>query len=145
MKKAILGQTVVRWLRVGLLGAAVASPAGWATTVSEAGITSPLLLPSGSLSQSDRKKIEAQREQYLAATAADDKGDVKTFETLSEALTDYPLYPYLAYRDFRRNLPSLSRADVEAFIKKYPNMPFTQSARTAYFRQLVNQPSGQSC
>jgi soluble lytic murein transglycosylase len=52
-----------------------------------------LLLPAVASAVS----IEIQRKQYQEAKKALQKGDLATFNKLSDTLKDYPLYPYLRY------------------------------------------------
>ena len=48
-------------------------------------------------------------------------------------LAPHPLYPYLEARAYRDNLASMPTATLVAFLKKYPNDPFSGTlAKQAY-------------
>ncbi|ODA33645.1 lytic transglycosylase [Veronia pacifica] len=77
-----------------------------------------------------------QRSDYRAAITADDKKRYRDFKRLKYGLKDYPLYPYLAYREFMRELPSATLTRVKRFEERYADMPFTTTLRSRYLGLL---------
>ncbi|WP_159064923.1 murein transglycosylase [Thaumasiovibrio subtropicus] len=78
-----------------------------------------------------------KRDDYTAAKEALDAGNVVKFGMLSAQLHNYPLWPYLDYRMFRRDLSSRSIDEVNHFLAKYPDLPFINSVKDGYLRQLA--------
>ena len=53
------------------------------------------------------------------------------------ALHNYPLYPYLRYRDLSRRLANFPAAEVREFLQTYPDSPLAGRLRNAWLRQLA--------
>ena len=53
------------------------------------------------------------------------------------ALRDYPLYPYLRYRDLSRRLPEFPASEIRDFLQTYPGSPLAGPLRTAWLRRLA--------
>ncbi|HEY0721554.1 MAG TPA: transglycosylase SLT domain-containing protein [Gammaproteobacteria bacterium] len=95
-----------------------------------------LLLASGvALAASTTKQ---QRQHFLDARAALEKGDTARFDKLSGQLRDYPLYPYLLYWQMMR-AESLDSERVRGFLSRYGDAPFTQPLREQWLAQLADQ------
>ncbi|OOF09370.1 murein transglycosylase [Salinivibrio sp. PR5] len=87
----------------------------------------------------DGTELTPQQRQYEAAIDAIERGDLKRFRTLKGQLRDYPLYPYLDYRDFTRNLSLKSHKSVTNFINRYSSLPFVNSLRADYLTLLADR------
>ncbi|WP_407332289.1 murein transglycosylase [Enterovibrio sp. 27052020O] len=83
--------------------------------------------------------LEEQRTRYEKAISAIERNDVETFSTLKSGLNSYPLYPYLDYREFMRELSSADVKDVEAFVGRYDELPFTNTVRARYLNVLASR------
>lgn len=53
------------------------------------------------------------------------------------ALRDYPLYPYLRYRDLSRRLPEFPASEVRDFLQTYSGSPLAGPLRNAWLRRLA--------
>ncbi|WBA11201.1 murein transglycosylase [Salinivibrio kushneri] len=95
-------------------------------------------LALASASPDSGQMTPAQR-QYEAAIDAIERGELRQFRRLKAKLRDYPLYPYLDYRDFTRNLSEKSPTSVTNFIQRYTTMPFANSLRADYLTLLANR------
>lgn len=84
-------------------------------------------------------QMTPQQRQYEAAIDAIERGDLHQFHRLKAQLRDYPLYPYLDYRDFTRNLAKKSHTSVTNFIQRYATMPFANSLRADYLTLLADR------
>lgn len=103
-----------------------AAPIGLALLI--AGIT-----PAQALS------LDEQRTRYEKAIAAIERNDLATFSSLKAQIKNYPLYPYLEYRDFTRDLNKASPKQVENFLARYDALPFTDTIRARYINVLASQ------
>lgn len=83
--------------------------------------------------------LAAQRERYQAIKQAWDANDNHRVASLMPTLTEYPLYPYLAYRRLTQDLNTISGAQVETFIKQYPHFPLNQKLSTLFVNQLAQR------
>jgi len=81
---------------------------------------------------------EQQRQRFLEAREALDKGDGARFEKLSVQLRDYPLYPYLTYWQMER-MDALDGRRVHAFLYRYGDAPFVTPLRERWLRQLAGK------
>lgn len=76
---------------------------------------------------------------FLAAEKAYSKGDLKTYAKLKKALKDYPLYPYLEYKELLKKLDAKHRKDIDGFISKYSNSPLADRLKYRFIHQLARQ------
>lgn len=81
----------------------------------------------------------AQREQFRAAYAAAQRTPPGDWKKLAVGLDDYPLYPYLESAVLRRAIAKASRADVERFLKRWPDSLPESDVRDAYLRELARR------
>ncbi|WP_077669972.1 murein transglycosylase [Salinivibrio costicola] len=87
----------------------------------------------------DSRQMTPHQRQYEAAIDAIESGDLHQFQRLKAQLRDYPLYPYLDYRDFTRNLSKKPHHAVTNFIQRYSTMPFANSLRADYLTLLADR------
>ena len=85
--------------------------------------------------------VEEQRKQYRDAKKALRDGKITQFLHLSEALRDYPLYPYLRYNYLQPRLQKLKAEEIEEFLNQFADFPLTESLRTKWLKHLAR--SGQ--
>nr|WP_232321969.1 murein transglycosylase [Photobacterium jeanii] len=88
--------------------------------------------------------IDEQRGWYEQAQQALDDNEPEKFSQLRDKLNDYPLTPYLDYRDFSRNLANQSIEDVQAFLKRYQSLPFSPTLRYRYATYLASSKQWQT-
>ncbi len=81
---------------------------------------------------------EQQRQRFLDARSALEKGDSARFDKLAGQLRDYSLHPYLVYWQMARQ-ESLDSERVRSFLSRYGDAPFTQPLREQWLRQLADQ------
>jgi len=83
-----------------------------------------------------KEPIVVQRAEFVAAEKALAKGHTKTYRALKAKLTQYPLYPYLEYKELRRRLSSAKSKQIQAFLDKYPDTPVSSQLRRAWLNYL---------
>lgn len=82
--------------------------------------------------------IEQQRQGFLEARTALERGDYARFEKLSSQLRDYPLHPYLLYWQMARG-GNLDRSRVRAFLIAHGDAPFVTPLREQWLEQLARE------
>jgi soluble lytic murein transglycosylase len=87
----------------------------------------------------DSFAFDTQREAFKAAEQAAGLENRILFNTLKVALRDYPLYPYLLYRDLTRHLPEASSGEVRDFLQRYQDSPLAGQLRPQWIKQLAQQ------
>lgn len=91
-----------------------------------------LIMLSGSVRADS---LAEQRVRYAEIKQAWDNKQLDVIQQLLPTLRDYPLYPYLEYRQISSNLMNEPAIAVQQFIQQHPTLP---SARTLYPR-FVNE------
>ena len=79
------------------------------------------------------------REAFLAAEAALERGDSEVFEALLEELKDYPLYPHLRYRQLSRRLASAAPDEIADFLSDYADTRQAGFLRRAWLKRLAEE------
>ena len=85
-------------------------------------VTMVLSAPAALLAQATGDDRARQRELYAQANEAFDRGRLSEFESLKQALQDYPLLPYLEYRALRPKIDTIAAtgsdtAEIDAFLQ----------------------------
>ncbi|MGA9343002.1 MAG: lytic murein transglycosylase, partial [Rhodanobacteraceae bacterium] len=82
-----------------------------------------------------------QREQFRSALAAAAHGPELVWKKLAATLDQarYPLTPYVELTALRKRVAKLSRADVEDFLKRWPDTLAASDLRDAYLRELARR------
>ena len=91
---------------------------------------------------SDRLQADAwslQRQAFQIADAALKQGDTWLFNSLKAGLEDYPLYPYLLYRDLQQRLEHNPASEVRRFLRTYTDSPVADRLRTLWLKQLAQE------
>lgn len=81
--------------------------------------------------------VQAQRNAFRAAYAAAQAGN--DWRSLATGLEDYPLYPYLEAAALQQDLDTATRAQVDAYLQRYPGLIPAENLRKAELRQLAQQ------
>lgn len=76
--------------------------------------------------------LEQQRTWYDQAQTAFDNNNMAVFNANKSKLGGYPLYPYLEYRLFNKDLDNKTPSQVKTFVNKYKALPFSQTIQRNY-------------
>lgn len=82
--------------------------------------------------------IEEQRQNYEKAMTAIEGKEMSTFKKLKSTLENYPLYPYLDYRELSQQLDTATLQQVGAFEQQYAELPFINTVRGRYLQKLAD-------
>ncbi len=88
--------------------------------------------------------LQAQRERYQAIKVAWDAKKMDEVERLMPTLYEYPLYPYLAYRELAEDLDIVSPRQVQEFINTYPTLPVAKNLKTRFVNELARRQEWKS-
>ncbi len=80
-----------------------------------------------------------QRELFLAAEKALGKNQLRLFEFFSQALRDYPLYPYLEYQSLVRRLGEVQAREIADFLERWADTPLAGRLRTRWLNLLARK------
>ncbi|WP_034912139.1 murein transglycosylase [Erwinia sp. 9145] len=98
------------------------------------GIAGALLVIT-STAQAD--SLDAQRSRYQQIKQAWDSNQMDTVAQLMPTLRDYPLYPYLEYRQLAQDLDQETGLAVNAFLQRYPTLPPARSLPSRFVNVLA--------
>lgn len=104
-------------------------------------LATPLLAAEALVENAERK---SQRAAFLAAEKALNKGRKSEYLRLKETLTSYPLYPYLEYREIRRNLGKVKAERVQEFLDHQEHTPLAWRLRNAWLDRLARRGDWQT-
>jgi soluble lytic murein transglycosylase len=79
------------------------------------------------------ESLQNQRDAFQIADQALRNGTPVDYS----ALRDYPLYPYLRYRDLSRRLPEFPASEVRDFLQTYSGSPLAGPLRNTWLRRLA--------
>jgi len=98
------------------------------------------LLLLGTLATASENPFDSTRQKlFLAAEKAIDSNNQALYRQLKFSLTDYPLYPYLEYRQLKRSLSTARPAEVETFLEEYADTPLAGLLRKRWLNQLASR------
>lgn len=83
--------------------------------------------------------LDAQRQRYLQIKQAWDGNQMETVAQLMPTLRDYPLYPYLEYRQLAQDLGQVSSAQIGEFIASHPTLPPARSLGSRFVNELARR------
>lgn len=89
--------------------------------------------------QADSNGVAAQRNAFLQAKLALQKGDRLPYLTWGSVLRDYPLYPYLVYIDLIQRMDRLPESEIYNFLQKYSDTPLAGKLRNTWLLSLAQQ------
>ena len=96
-----------------------------------------LLLALTSLwSWADGAAPETQRQRFLAAEKALQRGQLKRYEELAAGLEEYPLYPYLRFQSLKRRLSRVSSQQARSFLDDYQGSPLADRFLRSWLDEL---------
>lgn len=98
-----------------------------------------LLSAMGSSWAASSLDLETQRQIYAQAQKAFDAQQWKQAVQLQAKIANYPLTPYLAYRQFLADLADKSPKEVNTFIQTYHEFPFSNRIKPPYLDELARQ------
>ncbi|HET9835227.1 MAG TPA: lytic murein transglycosylase, partial [Rhodanobacteraceae bacterium] len=96
-----------------------------------------LLLFVPLLAHAQPSTLQHQREAFRAAYAAASGG--QDWRTLAKGLEDYPLFPYLEAAALEHDLAHADRAQIAAYLARYPDLIPAQDLRRAELTELAKQ------
>ena len=74
---------------------------------------------------------------FLAAEKAFASGDLGTYNRLKQSLKNYPLYPYLEYKELLKKLDAKNKAEIDQFISQYSDSPLADRLKYMFIKQLA--------
>jgi len=83
--------------------------------------------------------LSTQRADFLAAEKAISKGQVSRYRKLTASLKEYPLYPYLEYKELRRSLHKQKDKRIQQFLTHYADTPLASLLRNAWLNHLAKR------
>ena len=83
--------------------------------------------------------LSLQRSLFKAADRALRTENRVPFEQLKSSLGNYPLYPYLLYRDLGRRLDKTPAAEIKMFLDTYADVPIAGRLYEAWLKQLAKE------
>ena len=83
--------------------------------------------------------LAEQRVRYAEIKQAWDNKQLDVVQQLLPTLRDYPLYPYLEYRQLSGNLMNEAAIAVQQFIKTHPTLPPARSLSSRFVNELARR------
>ncbi|AKH62840.1 MULTISPECIES: murein transglycosylase [Photorhabdus] len=83
--------------------------------------------------------LDDQRQRYQQIKQAWDASDMAEVARLMPTLKDYPLYPYLKYRELTQDLALVTPEQIRGFIDSHPNLPPARSLSSRFINELAHR------
>ncbi|PKH22831.1 murein transglycosylase [Enterobacterales bacterium CwR94] len=83
--------------------------------------------------------LNEQRQRYLQIKQAWDNKQMDVVAQLMPTLQDYPLYPYLEYRQISENLDQETGLAVKRFLETHPSLPPASSLSSRFVNELARR------
>ena len=83
--------------------------------------------------------LDEQRNRYQQIKQAWDNNQMDVVAQLMPTLKDYPLYPYLEYRQLSQHLDQETGLAVNDFIKRYPTLPPVRTLASRFVNELARR------
>lgn len=83
--------------------------------------------------------LDEQRLLYKQALDSYNKRQYKKFNQLKSQLSQYPLYPYLQFKDLNKNLNQHHYKEISQFLKKYADSPLSTRLRSRLLKKLAKR------
>ncbi|MBT0726122.1 murein transglycosylase [Rosenbergiella australiborealis] len=87
--------------------------------------------------------LDEQRQRYNQVRQAWDAKQMDVVAQLMPTLKDYPLYPYLEYRQLSQDLSQDTALGVSNFVNSYPTLPAAKSLRNQFVSELARRDDWQ--
>ncbi len=88
--------------------------------------------------------LQSQREMFVRAEKALDANNLKSYRALKKQLTNYPLSPYLEYRELKKFLSSQKPENIEKFLLKHADTPLSDRLRRDWLKNLAKRKQWQT-
>ncbi|WP_436877017.1 murein transglycosylase [Siccibacter turicensis] len=95
------------------------------------------LMTVSSLARAD--SLDEQRSRYTQIKQAWDSRQMAVVEQMMPGLRDYPLYPYLQYRQLTDDLMNQPALAVSQFIQQNPTLPPVRSLKSRFVNELARR------
>lgn len=95
------------------------------------------LLTISGLARAD--SLDEQRDRYAQIKQAWDNKQMDTVAQLMPTLKDYPLYPYLEYRQIADDLMNQPTVTVTQFIEANPTLPAARTLKSRFVNELARR------
>ena len=102
-------------------------------------LVSCIVLSASAVSAAQAADITLQRQYYDEAKRALAKGDSGPYRRYAQALSDYPLEPYLAYDELTARLKTASNAEIEKFLAEHGDLPQANWMKLRWLRWLADR------
>lgn len=83
--------------------------------------------------------IEQQRDSYQKALSAFRTNQISLFRKYKTELSNYPLYPYLEYKDLKRNINKKNYESIQLFLTEYSDSPISHKLRIRLLKKLAKK------
>ena len=83
--------------------------------------------------------LDEQRNRYAQIKQAWDNKQMDTVQALMPTLKDYPLYPYLEYRQITDDLMNQPTVTVNNFIQANPTLPPARTLHSRFVNELARR------
>jgi peptidoglycan lytic transglycosylase (EC:3.2.1.-) len=87
--------------------------------------------------------LDEQRSRYAQIKQAWDNRQMDVVESLMPTLKDYPLYPYLQYREITDDLMNEPAMTVSQFVQANPTLPAARTLRNRFVNELARRQDWQ--
>ena len=95
------------------------------------------LLTISSVARAD--SLDQQRSRYAQIKQAWDNRQMDVVEQLMPTLRDYPLYPYLEYRQITGDLMNTPTLTVTRFVQANPTLPPARTLKNRFVNELARR------
>src|SRR5690348_8039805 len=79
------------------------------------------------------------RTRFLQAESALSQGKTVMYQKLKSQLKIYPLYPYLLFNEYDRNIQTLPLQEFQAFMEAYHDTPLAEQLRSRWLYTKAKQ------
>ncbi|SNY68800.1 murein transglycosylase [Enterobacter sp. CC120223-11] len=83
--------------------------------------------------------LDEQRDRYAQIKLAWDNKQMDVVAQLMPTLKDYPLYPYLEYRQLTADLMNEPALSVSQFVQAYPTIPSARTLKNRFVNELARR------
>lgn len=83
--------------------------------------------------------LDEQRSRYAQVKQAWDNRQMDVVAQLMPTLRDYPLYPYLEYRQLTDDLKNQASVSISQFVQKYSTLPLAKNLRSRFVNELTRR------
>ncbi|MGU3414409.1 murein transglycosylase [Enterobacteriaceae bacterium C34A] len=87
--------------------------------------------------------LDEQRNRYAQIKQAWDNNQMDVVNQLMPTLKDYPLYPYLEYRQLTADLMNEPALSVSQFVQAYPTIPSARTLKNRFVNELARREDWQ--